>query len=66
MHKITKSQINMIIARTPKEMDGKQLTIVDPLGYFRKAGANWAYCAGWTAEEQLVVTRFGAVVTDRA
>lgn len=65
MSKLTKSQINQIIARTPKGLDGKQPTIVDSLGYFRKSGANWAYRAGWTDDGNLVVTVFGAVVTER-
>lgn len=60
--KLTREQINAIIAHTPEELKGKQIRIWEELGSFTKAGANWSYRAGWTFEGVLVVTRFGEVM----
>lgn len=60
--KLTKKQIDMIIAHTPKELKGIQLGIQTTLGYFMPASANWCYVAGWTYDGELVVTRFGEVM----
>ena len=59
---LTMKQIKMIIKHTPDALKGTYPTIVESLGYFMKAGANWSYRAGWTADGILVVTVFGQVV----
>lgn len=63
--KLSKKQIELIKANTPDKYKGKQAMIVDSLGYFMPAGANWSYRAGWAVFDGvcvLVVTRFGEVM----
>ena len=59
--KLTKKQIDAIIARTRKELKGTYESICEDFGYFMASGANWAYHAGWTNGGDLVVTVFGKV-----
>lgn len=59
--KLTKKQIDIIIAHTPKELKGSCPAIVADFGYYMKAGANWIYHAGYTHDGFLVVTVFGYV-----
>jgi hypothetical protein len=63
--KLSKKQIDLIRANTPEKHKGKQTVIIDSLGYFTPAGANWSYRAGWAeidGARVLVVTRFGEVM----
>lgn len=59
--KLTKKQIGKIIKNTREDLRGEFVLIVEELGYFSPACANWAYHAGWTAAGDLVVTVFGKV-----
>lgn len=59
--KLTKKQIDIIIANTPAKLKGTYPAIVADLGYFMKADANWSYKAGYTFDGYLVVTVFGCV-----
>lgn len=61
MMKLTRAQIELIREHTPKELKGQFLRIETTLGHFQKAGANWTYKAGWTADGQLIVTAFDEV-----
>lgn len=60
--KLTKKQIETIRRNTPEELKGKQENLVETLGYYTPAGANWSYRAGWTAAGAFVVTRFGEIM----
>ena len=65
MSRLTKRQIQQIIKRTPIELKGTcpgSSYIREVLGAYTPAEANWSYVAGWTAEGQLVVIRFGEVM----
>ena len=64
INRLTLSQIKIIVKRTPKELEGRQIHFVEELGYFVRRNANWTYVAGWTDEGLLVVTRFGSIVTE--
>ena len=65
INRLTLSQIKIIVKRTPKELEGRQMIhFVEELGYFVCRNANWVYVAGWTDEGLLVVTRFGSIVTE--
>ena len=59
--KLTKKQIDIIIAHTPKELKGTCPAIVTDFGYYMKSNANWSYRAGYTYDGFLVVTVFGHV-----
>lgn len=59
--KLTYKQIEIIIKNTKKELKHKQISINEILGTYTKAGANWSYKAGYTANGDLVVTVFGEV-----
>lgn len=60
--KLTKKQIDTIKAHTPAFLRGTQPIIIETLGYFMPAGANWSYRAGYTDNGILCVTRFGEVM----
>ena len=60
--KLTKKQIETIRANTREELKGYHQALRQTLGYFTPYGANWSFCAGWTYEGDLVVTRFGEVI----
>lgn len=62
MTRLTKKQIDAICAHTPEALKGTQVHIWETLGNYMPAGANWSYCAGWTRDGVLVVTRFGEVL----
>ena len=59
--KLTKKQIEIIIAHTPVELKGTYPAIIANFGYFMKTDANWSYRAGYTSDGYLVVTVFGCV-----
>ena len=59
--KLTKKQIDIIIAHTPIELKGTCQTIVESFGYYMPSNANWSYHAGYTSNGFLVVTVFGHV-----
>jgi len=66
MPTLTKKQMQQIIDRTPEKCKGEipgSSYIREPLGRFSPSGANWSYVAGWTKDGDLVVLRFGEVVT---
>ena len=58
---LTRKQINKIIEHTPEELKGTFPTVVEELGIYTKADANWSYHAGWTRAGDLVVTVYGEV-----
>ena len=60
--KLTKKQINAIIARTPAELVDTCPYIAETLGYYSRPDWNWGYKAGWTSDGVLCVTQFGHVV----
>lgn len=60
--RLTKKQIDIIIANTKNTLKGKQASIDIYLGFYQKNGANWSYKAGYTSNGDLVVTRFGEVL----
>ena len=60
--RLTRKQTNLIIENTPEQLIGTQAHIHSVLGAYSKSDANWSYVAGWTADGDLVVTRFGEVV----
>lgn len=60
--KLAKQQIDAIREHTPSELKGKQVSLLDELGHYRKPSANWSYRAGWTRDGILVVTVFGEVI----
>ena len=65
--KLTKKQIDVIIAHTPEELKNKPVPggYGPELGYYSPAGANWAYHAmfiQYNGVEILVATRFGHVM----
>lgn len=60
--KLTKKQIETIRRNTPEELKGKQAHIVETLGYYTPAGANWSWRAGWTMDGLFVVTRFDEIM----
>ena len=65
MNKLTKKQIEKIIAHTPQELKGTQPgggALRDILGYFMPADANWSFVAGWLHTGELVVIRYGEVM----
>lgn len=62
MGNLTYAQIKTIERHTPQELKGTQPYIKEYLGYFMPKGANWAYHAGYTEDNILVVTRFGEVM----
>ena len=60
--KLTMAQIKQIQKHTPENLKGTYPTIVENLGFFQKADANWSYWAGWTKDGILVVTVYGKVI----
>lgn len=68
--KLTKKQIEIIRQNTPAEIVGKQRTSIPAeylgnFGYFRPAGANWAYIAEYiqhNGQPLLIVTSFGEIM----
>ena len=62
---LTKKQIEIIRANTPKKLVGKQISIYSTLGYYQPYGANWCYEAGYVEYKGLmvlVVRQFGQIV----
>ena len=65
MNKLTKKQIEKIIAHTPAELKRTRpgsSALRETLGYYRPADANWSFEAGWLHTGELVVIRFGEVM----
>ena len=65
MNKLTKKQIEKIIAHTPAELKNTQpgsSALREKLGYYRPAEANWCFIAGWLHTGEMVVIRFGEVM----
>ena len=60
--KLTKKQVNAIIAHTPRELVGKSVSIAETLGGYSRPDWNWGYRVGWTYDGVLLVTRFGEVM----
>ena len=60
--RLTRKQINLIVAQIPEELRGTQAHITTAFGAYSPSNANWSYVAGWTNNGDLVVTRFGEVV----
>lgn len=60
--RLTRKQINLIVENTPEHLLGTQAHIHTTFGAYSPSNANWSYVAGWTADGDLVVTRFGEVV----
>lgn len=63
--KLTKKQIDIIRAYTPRALKGKQKSLYTILGYYRPSSANWSYVAGYIKygnRMHLVVTRFGEIM----
>lgn len=63
--KLTKKQMNAIVARTPAELVDTCPYIAETLGYYSRPEWNWGYKAGWTSDGVLCVTQFGHVVGHR-
>ena len=60
--KLTRKQTEIVRQMTRYDLAGKQVSIHTTLGYYQPSQANWCYIVGWTAEGDLVCTRFGEVM----
>lgn len=56
------STIREIMAHTKKDLIGKPAHLMETIGHYTPSGANWSYLVGYTADNDLVVTRYGYVM----
>lgn len=59
--KLTKKQIDIIIKNTRPELKDKFINIVEEIGMYTKADANWSYHAGFDRDKNMIVTVYGKV-----
>ena len=60
--KLTRKQTEIVRQMTKRGLVGKQVGIITKLGYYQPSHTNWCYVVGWTAEGDLVCTRFDKVM----
>lgn len=60
---LTLKQLKIISQQMNKKLVGRQCKIFTTLGYYRPVYANWCYECGWDYNGNLIITRFGQVVS---